>query len=139
MTARSHRLVERRRSQRSTVTPSRDRLRQRPPCRQRCHRPSASFSSTVDRTTSSLTQSTGTLLARSFSELYVLLSVYHHPLIFHPRLKTFLFCTVAFLFFSRTDSTDSPDCLSTLLSISVCFCFLFKNFFSHFLVFSSVR
>ena len=27
--------------------------------------------------------------------------------------------TAAFLFFFRTDSTDSPDCISILLSISV--------------------
>ena len=31
--------------------------------------------------------------------------------------------TVAFLFFFRTDSTDSPDCLPILLSISVFFSF----------------
>ena len=45
------------------------------------------------------------------------------PSLFHSRLKTFLFCksfpTVAYLFFFRTDSTDSPDCLPILLSISV--------------------
>ena len=40
---------------------------------------------------------------------------------------------VAFLFFSRTDSTDSPDCLPILLSVSV-FYFLIFRFF-HFLLF----
>ena len=37
------------------------------------------------------------------------------PSLFHSRLKTFLFCKSfplqPFLFFFRTDSTDSPDCL----------------------------
>ena len=38
--------------------------------------------------------------------------------------------------FFRTDTTDSPDCLPTLLSISV---FTFKFFFFYFLVFGSAR
>ena len=41
--------------------------------------------------------------------------------------------TVAFLFFFRTDSMDSPDCLPTLLSISV---FYFLVFFYVFPLFS---
>ena len=53
---------------------------------------------------------------------------YTHPSLFHFRLKTFLFVqifpTVAFLFFFGADSTDSPDCLPILLSISVYFYFL---------------
>ena len=44
---------------------------------------------------------------------------------------------VAFLFFFRTDYTDSPDCLAILLSLSV-FYFLVFMFF-HFLVVGSVR
>ena len=51
------------------------------------------------------------------------LSSFTTPSFFHSRLKTFLFCksfpTVAYLFFFRTDSTDSPDCLPILLNISV--------------------
>jgi len=46
--------------------------------------------------------------------------------------------TVAFLFFFRTDYTDSPDCLAILLSISVFLLFSFFMFF-HFLVVCSVR
>ena len=46
--------------------------------------------------------------------------------------------TVAFLFFFRTDSMDSPDCLPTLLSISVFYFLVFFMFF-HFLVVGSVR
>jgi len=46
--------------------------------------------------------------------------------------------TVAFLFFFRTDYTDSPDCLAILLNISVFFYFLVFMFF-HFLVVGSVR
>ena len=42
------------------------------------------------------------------------------------------------LFFSRTDSTDSPDCLPTFLSISVFFYFL-VFLILHFLVVISVR
>ena len=46
------------------------------------------------------------------------------PSLFQSRLETYLLCksfffTVAFLFFFRTDSIDSPDCLPILLSISV--------------------
>jgi len=40
------------------------------------------------------------------------------PSLFHSRLKTFL-PIIAYHFFSWTDSTDSPDCLPILLSISV--------------------
>ena len=41
--------------------------------------------------------------------------------------------TVAFLFFFRTDSTDSADCLPMLLSIPVSvFCFLVFFCFPHF-------
>jgi len=40
--------------------------------------------------------------------------------------------TVAFLFFFRTDSTDSPDCLPILLSIAVFLLFTFSVF--HFVV-----
>jgi len=36
--------------------------------------------------------------------------------------------TVAFLFFFRTDSMDSPDCLPTLLSISVYYFLVFYVF-----------
>ena len=55
----------------------------------------------------------------------------HHPspltLLFQAWNLTFLqiLPTLAFLFFFRTDSTDSPDCLRILLSISV-----FHYFFS---------
>jgi len=45
-------------------------------------------------------------------------------------------CTVAFLFFFRTDSTNPQDCLPILLSMSVC---SFLVFFVHFLVVGSVR
>ena len=59
--------------------------------------------------------------------------------LFHCSLKTFLFFqiipTAAFLFFSWTDSTDSPDCLPILLSISVFFAFQFFSF----LLFSLVQ
>ena len=44
-------------------------------------------------------------------------------LLFHSRLKTFLFCKSfplqPFFFFFGTDFTDSPDCLLLFLSISV--------------------
>jgi len=56
-----------------------------------------------------------------------------HPSLFHLRLKPFFLqilpTTVAFLFFCRTDSTDSPDCLpiGLLLGISVFFTFLFST------------
>jgi len=43
---------------------------------------------------------------------------------------------MAFLFFSWTDSTDSPDYLPILLSISVFYCSVILLF--HFLVFGSV-
>ena len=45
--------------------------------------------------------------------------------------------TVAFLFFFRTDSTYSPDCLPILLSIRVFYFFVFV--FCHFLIVGSVR
>ena len=45
------------------------------------------------------------------------------PALFHSSLETFLFCKSfppqPFLFFFRTHSTDFPDCLPTLLGISV--------------------
>ena len=51
------------------------------------------------------------------------------PSLFHSRLKTFLFCKSfppqPFLFFSRTDYMDSPDCLLLLLSISVFYFLVF--------------
>ena len=55
------------------------------------------------------------------------------PLLFHSRLKTFLFCksfllSVAFLFFFRTDFMDCPECLQILLSISNFLVFLFFLF-----------
>ena len=63
------------------------------------------------------------------------------PSLFHHVLKTFflqILPTVAYLFFFRTDSTDSADCLPVLLGISVFFYFLvFLSF--HFLVVGSVR
>jgi len=43
---------------------------------------------------------------------------------------------VAFLFFFRTDSTDSPDCLVILLCISAFLLFSFSVF--HFIVVGSV-
>ena len=61
--------------------------------------------------------------------LILILSVSHHPLT-HSRLKPsfflLIFPTVAFLFSFMTYSTDFPDCLPTLLSISV---FTLKFFF----------
>ena len=45
--------------------------------------------------------------------------------------------TVAFLFFFSTDSTDSPDCLPILLSISVFYFLVFL--FSTILVVGSMR
>ena len=66
---------------------------------------------------------------RPFSDtsyfLHRLSHLYHHPSPLHsfiPGLKpsfSAILSTVAFLFFFRTDSTDSPDCLPILLSISV--------------------
>ena len=52
------------------------------------------------------------------------------PSLFHStlKLKTFLLCksfTSAFLFFFRTDSADSPDCLPIPLSISVFYFLVF--------------
>ena len=63
------------------------------------------------------------------------LSSFITPHSFIPCLKPSFFCNlshVAFLFFSRTDSTDSPDCLPILLSVSVFYLvlFLFSTFFS---------
>ena len=59
--------------------------------------------------------------------------------LFHSRLKTFLFRKSfppqPFLFFFRTDSADSPDCLPILVTISV---FYFLVFFP-LLVVGSVR
>ena len=73
--------------------------------------------------------------------LYLLLLVFHYPSLFHSRLKTFLLgksCpSYSFLFFSKTDSMESQDCLPILLSISV-FSFLVFLFF-HFSVVVSVR
>jgi len=61
---------------------------------------------------------------------YLLLLLFHHPSLFHSRLKTFLFCKSfppqSFLFFFRTDYMDSPDCLPILLSISVFYCLVFR-------------
>jgi len=58
-----------------------------------------------------------------------------NPSLLHSRLKNFPFLhilpTVAFLFFFRTDSMDSPDCLPILLSISVFY--FFPHFFLVFL------
>ena len=56
-----------------------------------------------------------------------------HPSLFHSRLNIFTFpqilSSIAF-FFSRTDSPDSPGCLSILFSISIfIFSFLFFHFF----------
>ena len=51
-------------------------------------------------------------------------------------MKFDIFPTVAFLFFFRTDCTDSLDCLLILLSISV---FAFSSSFFHFLVFGSMQ
>ena len=55
--------------------------------------------------------------------ILIIISVPYHPSLFHSRLETFLFCKsfppLAFLFFFRTDSTGSPDCLPILLSIPV--------------------
>jgi len=69
--------------------------------------------------------------------LTLILSVSHHPLT-HFRLKPsfflLIFPTVAFLFSFMTYSTDFPDCLPTLLSISV---FTLKFFF-YFPFFSSL-
>ena len=73
--------------------------------------------------------------------LILILSVSHNPLT-HSRLKPsfflLIFPTVAFLFSFMTYSTDFPDCLPTLLSISV---FYFEVFFlfSFFLVLCCVR
>jgi len=47
--------------------------------------------------------------------------------------------TIAFLFFFRTDSTDSPDCLPTLVSITVSVYFLVFLFFFNCLVVGSMR
>ena len=44
--------------------------------------------------------------------------------LFHSKLKTFLFCK-AFLFFFTADSTDSPNCLPILLSISIFYFLVF--------------
>ena len=54
------------------------------------------------------------------------------PSLFHSRLKTYLpflqiLPTAAFLFFFRTDSTDSLDCLP-ILGISVFLLFSFSVF-----------
>ena len=54
----------------------------------------------------------------------------------HLALFLALSLTVAFLFFFRTDSTDSPDCLPILLSISSYFLVFL---FSHFLAVGSMR
>ena len=54
------------------------------------------------------------------------------PLLFHSRLKTFLFCKSfppkPTFFFSWTDSTDNPDCLPILLVFLFlhCSCFMLK-------------
>jgi len=54
-------------------------------------------------------------IIRSFMLLTVIfiLLVFHHPLLFHSRLKTCLFCKSLplqpFLFFYRTDYVDSSD------------------------------
>ena len=65
--------------------------------------------------------------------------VIHHPLTpsFQALNLPFLqiLPTVAFLFFFRTGSTDSPECLPTLLCISIFFTFTFFSF----LVVGSVR
>ena len=48
---------------------------------------------------------------------------FHHPLPLHSFTPYFPFLqilpTIAYLFFFRTDTTDSPDCLPILLSISI--------------------
>ena len=65
----------------------------------------------------------------------------HHPSppsLFRSRLPFLqIIPTITFLFFFRTDSTDSPDCLPILLSISVFHFLVFSVF--HVLVVNSVR
>ena len=59
----------------------------------------------------------------------IIISILSHPHFFIPGLKPFflqILSTIAFPFFFRTDSRNSPDCLSILLSISV---FSFSVFF----------
>jgi len=73
--------------------------------------------------------------------ILIIISIPSTPHSFIPGLKPFflqIIPTVAFLFFFGTDYMDSPDCLLTLLSLSV---FLLFSFFSvfHFLVVGSVR
>ena len=68
-------------------------------------------------------------IAQSFEQHFLhrfhrLTTLKHHPPPFHsfiPGFKklSFFLPTVAFPFFLRTGSTDSPDCLPTLVSISV--------------------
>ena len=64
--------------------------------------------------------------------ILIIISILSHPHFFIPGLKPFflqILSTIAFPFFFRTDSRNSPDCLSILLSISV---FSFSVFFSTF-------
>ena len=76
--------------------------------------------------------------------IYLLLLVFHHPSLFHSRLKTFLFCKSFPSQHSLSSPgltiyiyMDSPDCLPTRLSISV---FYFVVFFVlHFSVVGSVQ
>jgi len=65
--------------------------------------------------------------------------IIHHPFTLPLQAKNFpfpqIFPTIAYLFFSWTDSTDSPECLPILLSISVfTLYFIFHISYQRFLV-----
>ena len=79
------------------------------------HQPRTNLSNSASPSSLSVTSSV------RFHRLTTL--IIHHPFTLSLQAQNFPFLqilpTIAYLFFSWTDSTDSPDCLPILLSISV--------------------